>query len=134
MPEPRPAEGDQSSTCLPSDRRAWVRYGTDLQATCRSPDSRKEVGWPGQVRDISAGGIGLLLRHRFRPGTPLLIEVHGTAGAGPRLLAVRVVHATPVNPGMASCWLVGCMFLEPLSDDQLHTLLEGQGDRSPPVP
>jgi hypothetical protein len=78
------------------------------------------------VRDVSAGGIGLLLRHRFRPGAFLTVEVQGPAGAC-RPLAVRVVHATPVNPGDGLCWLVGCILLEPLGEEELRALLPGPG-------
>jgi hypothetical protein len=126
MSEPHPAEEGSFPDQTVAERRAWVRYGTDLAATCHSPDDRQEVGWPGQVRDVSAGGIGLLLRHRFRPGTYLQVEVHGAGGAA-RVLSVRVVHATPVNPGEGACWLVGCIFLEPLGDDEVRALLPGPG-------
>jgi hypothetical protein len=124
MPEPHPFEREQAPSCVPPERRAWVRFGTDLQATCRGPGGRKEVGWPARVRDVSAGGLGLVLRHRFRPGTPLLVEIHGPAGGPGRVLAARVVHARPVQPGTATCWLVGCAFLTPLGDDELRALLE----------
>lgn len=126
MPEPRPAEGDQPATGTAADRRAWVRYGADLQAVCRPP-GRDEVGWPAQVRDVSAGGVGLVMRHRFRRGTPLLVEVHGANGEPCRVLPVRVMHATPINPGTGACWLVGCAFLDSLSDYELHALLHESG-------
>lgn len=127
MPEPHPDDKNQSSTAAPADRRAWVRYGVDLQATCHPPGDRKEVGWPGQVRDVSAGGLGLVMRHRFRPGTPLLVEVHDATGECRRVLPVRVVHATPIHPGAGAVWLVGCAFLDSLSDYELRLLLHESG-------
>jgi hypothetical protein len=125
MGEPRPAEGSSPDSGT-VERRAWVRYCTDLAATCRWPDGRREVGWPARVRDVSGGGIGLLLRHRFRPGTFLSVELQGLAGDC-RPLAVRVVHATPFNPGDGPCWLVGCILLEPLGEDELRVLLPAPG-------
>ena len=103
------------------ERRVWVRFGTDLEATCRAPGAAKEVGWPGRVRDVSAGGIGLLLRHRFKPGSPLLLELHLRGGR--RVVAVRVIHATPASDGDAPCWLVGCVFAAPLGSEELQAML-----------
>jgi hypothetical protein len=127
VPEPQPEEKSESSTATSPERRAWVRYGVDLDATCHPPGDRKEVGWPGQVRDVSAGGIGLVMRHCFRPGTPLLVEVHGETGECCRVLPVRVVHATPINPGAGAVWLVGCAFLDSLSEYELRLLLHESG-------
>jgi hypothetical protein len=127
MPKQRPDEGEHPSSSATSERRAWVRYGVDLEATCHGPSGRKEVGWPARVRDVSAGGVGLLMRHCFRPGTPLLVEVHGANGECRRVLPVRVVHATPVNPGVGAIWLVGCTFLDSLSDYELQLLLHESG-------
>jgi hypothetical protein len=104
-----------------AERRVWVRYGTDLQATCRAPGNAKEVGWPGQVRDISVGGIGLQLRHRFRPGSPLLLELHMRDGSR-RVVAVQVVHVTAISGVDGPCWRVGCAFVEPLEPGELQAL------------
>jgi len=121
MSERDPAQREQASQAA-LDRRVWVRYGTDLEATCHAPGDTKGVGWPGQVRDVSVGGVGLLLRHRFRPGSPLSLELH-LRGGGRRVVAVRVIHVTPVAGDDAPTWLVGCAFLEPLQPDEVQALL-----------
>ena len=123
MSEPLPGEREHTESCDVMERRAWVRYRTDLQATCRGPGPAREVGWPARVKDISAGGIGLLLRHRFRPGTALAVELHGPSGGCARVLAVRVVQASPRTVDSESCWLMGCLLTEALTDDELHALL-----------
>jgi hypothetical protein len=123
MPDRRPGEREHPESCDVVERRAWVRYGTDLTATCRGPGPAKSVGWPARVKDVSAGGIGLLLRHRFRPGTVLAVEVHAPSGGCVSVLTVRVVHATPRTVDSESCWLMGCLLAEPLSVDQLKALL-----------
>jgi hypothetical protein len=115
-PTPREPAGSAAA-----ERRVWVRYGTDGEATCRAPGAANAMGWPGRVRDLSAGGIGLLLRHRFRPGSPLLLELQLRGGR--RVVAVRVIHATPVAGADAPCWLVGCAFVEPLAPGELQALL-----------
>lgn len=106
----------------PLGRRAWVRYVSSQDAVCRTPGSR-DFGWLAKVRDISAGGIGLLMRHRFRPGSTLLIDVRNSLGNSSRVLPVRVVHATAVENEMEACWLVGCAFDRPLSDEELQAIL-----------
>src|SRR5438270_10692250 len=79
--QPRDTEGGvlmseaEATAPGPVERRAWVRYVSDLTAACLTGDLRNDVGWPARVRDVSAGGIGLLLRHRFRPGTHLSLEL-----------------------------------------------------------
>jgi len=53
---------------LTIERRAWVRYASSCEVSYQNAGALKDAGWPGKVFDISAGGIGLLLRHRFPPG------------------------------------------------------------------
>jgi PilZ domain len=76
---------------------------------------RPEEGTPGRVKDISAGGIGVLVGRRFTPGAVLAVELPATARAAPRLLLARVIHATPEAGGG---WHVGCGLVYPsLGDD-----------------
>jgi hypothetical protein len=103
------------------ERRTFVRLACDLQATCRSA-SLREVGWPGVVRDISRGGIGLLLTHRFQPGTELAVELRDEKGELRRVLRARVVHATATSSGGNPAWLLGCAFDAPLSEEEFKGL------------
>jgi hypothetical protein len=121
MSELNSAPHEQGCSAAAVERRVWVRYGSDLEATCRTPAAAKEMGWPGRVRDISAGGVGLLMRHRFRPGSPLLLELNLRGGR--QVVAVRVIHATPVSAVDGPCWLLGCAFAAPLEPDALQALL-----------
>jgi hypothetical protein len=107
-------------------RRAWVRYGSDGQAVCQIHSRGKDMGWIARVRDISEGGIGLLLRHRFRRGTPLLVELGSAAGPS-RVIAVHVAHVTPVRTDGAPWWLVGCAFDEELTPVELQAFRERLG-------
>ena len=115
-PDPQPA-------AVHAERRAYVRLATDLAATCRPAGKEPTVGWPGRVRDISRGGVGLLLRHRFQPGTALTLEIRGSGRPHLREVTVRVVHATPVVDGTAQCWLHGCTFDQPLSAEAVEALV-----------
>lgn len=120
MSDLNPAPQEKACSAL-AERRVWVRFGIDSEATCRAQDAAKEMGWTGRVRDISAGGVGLILRHRFRPGSPLLVEMNLRGGR--RTVAVRVIHATPVSGADGHCWLIGCAFFDPLDPSDLQALL-----------
>ena len=103
------------------DRRAWVRFDTDLDAVCQS--NRGVQGWAGTVVNISQGGIGLLLRHRFRQGTPLLVEIKNRCGNSLRAVHVRVRHVTAHFDNQDCCWMLGCEFVNPLPEKDVEELL-----------
>jgi len=122
MSEPTEAAGGKHTAGVYLERRAWVRYAVDLTASCHSEGNLKDAGWPGKVSDISAGGIGLLLRHRFQPGVPLIIELRNGSNQFQRLVQVRVMHARPVIAQGDQCWLVGCIFTPPLTEEEVREL------------
>jgi hypothetical protein len=113
---------EQQPAAPAAERRAFVRLASDLDATCRLAAPTREQGWPGRVRDLSRGGLGLLTRHRFRSGTYLDIELRGRGGELRRVVTARVVHATPVRVQGSRFWLLGCAFDEPLNDEEFETL------------
>jgi hypothetical protein len=123
MPEREPTPDGEPSTSLRADRRAFVRVASDLIATCSTGARRQEVSWPGTVHDVSQGGIGLILRHRFTPGMRLLVELRESTGTLVRHVAARVVHVRPVLFDGNHCWQTGCAFDEPLSEEELQTLV-----------
>jgi hypothetical protein len=98
-------------------------FSCDLESSCQPIAARgdKEMNWPANVRDISASGLGLVLRRRFEPGAGLAIDVHGTDSIPPFTLLARVVHATALPDGR---WVLGCAFVSELSDDELRALLQ----------
>ena len=116
----RESSAPQTSHASVIDRRTYVRLASNLEATCRP--AGRDVGWPGTVRDISQGGIGLLLTHRFQPGTQLTVELRDGSGAVRRILRVRVVHATAANIGGNSGWRLGCAFDTPLTEEEFEAL------------
>lgn len=117
----RESPSPDSSQAALIERRTFVRLACDFQATCRSAGVR-EVGWPGVVRDISRGGIGLLLTHRFQPGTELAVELRDEKGELRRILCARVVHATAINSDGNPAWVLGCAFDAPLSEEEFEGL------------
>jgi len=123
MPERKGKRSQEAAGAVQIERRAWVRYDSSLRASCKPRGTLKDAGWAAQVRNISLGGLGLLLQHRFRPGTPLLVELKNAAGEVLRMVPVRVVHATPFLRGNNPCWLLGCQFVHQLTDAELESLL-----------
>jgi hypothetical protein len=121
MPE-RDSAPDQEPAATLTERRAFVRLASDLEATCRPVNHSQAVGWPGRVGNISRGGLGLLMRHRLRPGSELAIELRDSGGKPLRTVVVRVVHATAVLAEGNACWLLGCAFGEPLTEEEFQAL------------
>jgi len=122
MPEHALTPESQPSASTCADRRAYVRVASDLAATCNAAGGRRLTGWPGRVKDISAGGIGLLLQHRFRPGTVLTIELRERTGQVLRTVQARVVHTTALRVDGGYCWLLGCSLKQPLTDAEFEAL------------
>ena len=122
MTDPQLTPAADSAASLRDERRAYVRVPSELVACCRPPGRGLDVSWPAAVRDVSRGGVGLLLRHRFRPGTRLEIEFRQRTGSVVRFLPARVVHASAVKVDGHPAWLIGCLFDPPLTDDEFQAL------------
>jgi hypothetical protein len=80
-----------------------------------------EEFWPLVIRDLSSGGIGVLLARRFEPGTELSIELSVGPDLPLRRLSARVMRVVPDKGGH---WVHGCAFPTNLTDDELNTLLK----------
>jgi hypothetical protein len=70
----------------------------------------------GSIRDLSACGMGLLIRQAIPPGATLLV---GPLGSEATLLPAHVVRHTPVG----KLWQHGCALDRRLSEDELSTWL-----------
>jgi hypothetical protein len=77
--------------------------------------------WGATVHDISATGISLRVRCWIKPGTVLVIRLHGKTEKLSRPMPMRVMHATMQADGE---WLVGGMFVRSLTEEDLRELLE----------
>jgi hypothetical protein len=105
------------------ERRAWVRIPIDQKASVQPmpapPAEEAETAWLGTIRDVSPGGIAVLLKRRFEPGTILVVEVSDKPKEALESRPVRVCHATPENER----WIIGCAFAWPLSQEELQRFL-----------
>jgi hypothetical protein len=96
------------------ERRAW-----GLETTCRLPAPEKR-SWPVLVRDLSMGGVGLVLDTYLETGSELIIEIPDSQDH----LRVRIVHATALPGGQ---WLLGCSLTKALTEKELQQLLARTG-------
>jgi hypothetical protein len=99
-----------------TDRRVWVRFPADLETTLRPAGTEPPVRVAAVVRDISGGGLSLLVDRAFAPGDLLSVELPGPAAAATSSVLACVVHVTPQEEGR---WLVGCTFARELSNADL---------------
>ena len=108
------------------DRRGCVRYSLGVGGNCTINtsvfDGAPELGssevWPLVLQDVSATGVGLLLARRCEVGTELTVEL--TVDRSVWRLPVQVVRVRKDNHGH---WMYGCVFFEPLDDEELSALL-----------
>jgi len=126
---PRPAQAAPPLANMPStnvappprsDRRAAVRFSTNLETSCQPTCRIKERSWSGRIQDISSTGVCLLLRRRFEPGTILTAELHGAAQSITKTMLVRVLR---VQEQARRRWSIGCAFDRELSELELKALL-----------
>jgi hypothetical protein len=99
-----------------AERRTGPRFGCCIEAVCRVGGPGKTL--PARVIDISAGGIGLILKERFQEGDQITVRLLTTAVSKP--LPVHVVHVAEVAPDF---YLLGGAFTTPFSPSELHQLV-----------
>jgi hypothetical protein len=119
------AQDDRAERKLPPstvERRAFVRYLSDRQVPCRSA-GLKDCGWIAKLVNISQTGVGLLMQHRFRPGSCLTVELQSRNGSFRRTVSTRVINARAVLIGGTAGWRLGCALVEALSEEDLTALL-----------
>lgn len=107
---------------IPRDRRTGVRRTTRVKVQARLTRATGEGPWLASVRNLSAGGVGLIADRQFKPNMLLTIELPSRTpqqDAAPRLF--KVTHVTP-QPG-GKWWVLGGVFASPLSAEELETLV-----------
>src|SRR5260370_33017571 len=77
---------ENSAQC---EHRAWVRYPCDLDSVCQPLAGARGLQWPGEVRNLSAGGLAVGLARRFEAGTVLAMDPHRRAQTRLRTLCAR---------------------------------------------
>jgi hypothetical protein len=153
-PKPSPGPG-ATAEALVGNERGHVRYLCGEGAATRLVSRPVPGGRRALLRDVSAGGVGLLLDHPLEVGRPVAVDLWDAPGASCARLA-KVVHVRP-HPAPAEAgrpaggrlpallrrllglrparreggwWFVGCEFDLPLTDDDVRRALD---DRQGPV-
>ena len=102
-----------------ADRRETIRYGINLDTSGRliaALDDKTQV----RVRNISAGGISLVLGHGVEPETILAVQLLNR----PTMYLCKVrVRITYIVEHPTGDWILGGAFIEKLSDEELRSLL-----------
>jgi hypothetical protein len=102
------------------ERRGAERYPCDLQPSWRVLGRASGESRSGLVHDISMTGISLRMRCWMKPGTVLMVRLHGSTEKLSRPMPMRIMHATAQPDGD---WLVGGMFVRPLTEEDLRHIL-----------
>jgi PilZ domain len=102
------------------DRRCWTRHPSNLRALCWLSGKAKREPWLANVRDISGGGIGLIVPYRPALGAILNLQ----------LVSLNLVEQNPlqaevmfVSQRAAGQWVLGCEFLTSLTAEQQEIYL-----------
>jgi hypothetical protein len=114
----------------PRERRLWVRYRSGVD-TCCQPVCQQPAPLLGQVRNISSGGMNLLVDQPLEPGSALGVELPGADGASSLHVLAHVVHCRPRS---AHGWALECCFAAELTGAALAAFGARQEAAPPPDP
>src|SRR6516225_9216316 len=87
----------QAQPRLPAkERRTSVRVSCTIAGSCEPialpSASGPERQWFGEVRDVSAGGMLLVLPRRFEAGAAVMVELPGETEGSARFIPANVVR------------------------------------------
>jgi hypothetical protein len=97
------------------DRRAWARYPSSAEVTVQGAGEETGASQIAQVRDVSRGGIKLIVRNVYTVGDMVRIDLPGAPEVRDSILACVI----QVRMESDDTWAVGCVFCEELTDDEL---------------
>jgi hypothetical protein len=116
----KPEEAVQAEEEAGKEKRQTIRYKIDLETSCRLLAMVEGEPHPVRVRNISAGGISLVLMHEVPADELLEIELLNRPEMYLCKLQVRITYRVEHPSGD---WIIGGAFTRPLSDEELRVLL-----------
>ena len=123
--ETSPATPSRKTRPIPKvaamDRRATIRYPSHSEGVCLPVGGGADVRWSAQVKDVSDGGINLLVNRRFEPGSVLMLDFKGQHPDRPVCLLVRVVHVQALSKRK---WSLGCRFGRRIGEEEVKSLVQ----------
>lgn len=115
------AEPAPSGGLAKSERRDWVRHATAVrQVSCRLFGDDKHHTFTGELKNISAQGVGLACKYSFQSGAILEVKPIAPAGQSLSKLLVRVKSSSRQPDGE---WLLGCTFVRELDDSVMQAFV-----------
>ncbi len=119
--QPTPFQGEPVQRRPLRERRVKVRHSCSVETACWDPAAAAtQDPWPAKVENVSTQGIALTINSWFESGTLLAMELEIPDHRISRTLLLRVLH---VQRQSNTKWLVGCAFVNPLTENQLQALL-----------
>lgn len=103
-----------------AERRESVRYGISLETSCRLLAMVQDDPIPVRVRNISRGGISLVVHKQVESGTLLDIELLNRPNMVLSKLQVKITYSVEHPSGD---WILGGAFVEKMSDSDIQALL-----------
>lgn len=111
------------------DRRLNMRLLTNVVTTARPADVANGPAVPVRVRDISRGGINLLLADTIDSGSLLSIDFPAVEGMPPYTMLATVLHVSQLPNGE---WAAGCAFACELGDGDVRSFVTQRRDTVEP--
>jgi hypothetical protein len=103
------------------ERRRFVRYRVDSECACQAVLVLGEERWPGRVRNVSVGGVCLMMDSPFPPGTRCVLDLVNQVGLFAVELPMEIVHVSRTEDRN---FLLGCAFVEKkLTIDDVRAIL-----------
>ncbi len=103
-----------------AERRESIRYGISLDTSGRLIAALDNDPSQVRVRNISSGGISLILTHSVEPDTVLNVQLLNRPTMALCKVQVRVTYIVEHPSGD---WILGGAFIEKLSEADLRALL-----------
>jgi hypothetical protein len=130
MPEPTPEQLRDAVQADTTERRAFVRYY--LLPSPQVPFLLREDIQLGiaLLKDVSAGGVCLLLDRPAAIGARLMVQLPGRARGGS---LARTAVVSRVTPGADGVWEAGCRLNPILSEQELSRLRLPDADETEPA-
>jgi len=100
-----------------TDRRVWGRFPADLEVSFHPAGVVGEAPMSAKVKDISKGGINLLVKRKFDTGDLLSIELPKSGDPAMHSVLGCIVRVLPEGD---DAWAVGCVFSRELSEEDLQ--------------
>jgi hypothetical protein len=125
----RQPQGEAGVQDLVEERRVRVRYPSGALTKFQPVNGVEHPPLSARVRNVSRGGINLLVPERLEPGSMLSIDLPSPDGDTPCTVLACIVHVSAQPDGE---WAVGCTFSQELSDAELRVF--GGQRRKPSAP